>query len=131
MMQDAERHDDIETAVMEREVVAASIVQDGSECPSVFAEFVKRLYALNPKFRASLFKESDGAASSGSDVQNALRPDNTKQRCHVLQRDEVRVTWLDMNRFVDRGSLGVMVLLTLRHVVNSSPAFPSTKRAER
>ena len=37
MMQDAERHDDIETAVMEREVVAASIVQDGSECPSARA----------------------------------------------------------------------------------------------
>jgi hypothetical protein len=32
----------------------------------------------------------------------------------------VLVTWLDMHRFVGQGGLGVIVLLTLRHVVNSS-----------
>ena len=54
MVQQAERHDDIETAVMEREMLAASVMQDGSERLSLFAEFVNRLYSLNLKLRALL-----------------------------------------------------------------------------
>jgi hypothetical protein len=54
MVQQAERHYDIKTAVMEGEMLAASVMQDGSERLSLFAEFVNRLYPLNLKFGASL-----------------------------------------------------------------------------
>jgi hypothetical protein len=54
MVKQAERHDDIETTVMEREMLAASVTQDGSERLSLFAEFVNGLYPLNLKFGASL-----------------------------------------------------------------------------
>ena len=54
MVQQAERYDDIETVVAKRKVLAASVMQDGSECLSLFAEFVNRLHSLNLQFGASL-----------------------------------------------------------------------------
>ena len=131
-MQHAERHDDIETAVIEREVLAASVVQDGPERLSVFAEFADRLYALNPKFRASLFV---GIGRRGQ--FRIRRPERSEPGQHeaVLSRTLAR-----------RSARHLAGHASTRRRVPSrrnSPAdaavmwstlallFPSTKRAER
>jgi hypothetical protein len=77
-MQHAERHDDVESVIMEWELLAASVVQHGPERLSLRAEFADRLHALNLKVGTPLPEEPDGSASPRSDIQDSVRSDNMK-----------------------------------------------------
>jgi hypothetical protein len=48
VVQQTERHDYIETVVVEREIFAASVVYDGPKHLSLLAELADRFNALNP-----------------------------------------------------------------------------------
>ena len=85
---------------MKWEIFAASVVYYGPGHLSLLAELADRFNALNPQVRAPLSKESDGAASPRSDVQNALCPDHMEQRRRVFQRDEMLVACLHVHRLV-------------------------------
>jgi hypothetical protein len=60
----AERHDDIEAAVIEGQGLAAGVVKNGPQLLSLLAELTNRLYTFNLKVRPSLLKESYGSASA-------------------------------------------------------------------
>src|ERR1700728_1184428 len=76
VVQEAERHDDVETAVMKWQLLAASVVQDGAERLGLRAELANRLHALDLEVGTLLPQKSNSSASPRTDVKNALRPYN-------------------------------------------------------
>jgi hypothetical protein len=61
-------HNDIEAAVIEGEGLAAGVVKNGPQLLSLLAQFTNGFYTFDRKVRPSLSKESDGAASTRTNV---------------------------------------------------------------